>query len=201
MNQDVVNPINPKVDAFLDRAGQWQETLSKLRGIALDCQLTEELKWGKPCYTYQNNNVLILQGFKEFCALLFPKGALLKDPGNILEKPGDNTQAARRIPFTGLEDITGKESILKSYILEAIEVEESGLKVDFKDTSEFEFPEELQLKLNEMPDLKKAFEALTPGRQRGYLLHFSAPKQSKTRLSRVDKCVDQILSGIGLNDR
>jgi len=168
--------------------------------IILDCQLTEELKWGKPCYTFQKSNIVILQGFKEFCALLFAKGALLNDPNSILEKPGENTQAARRIPFTNVREIVEMEPVLKAYINEAIEAEKAGLKVNFKKNPE-PIPEELQNKLDAIPALKTAFEALTPGRQRAYILCFSAPKQSKTRESRVEKCMQQILNGKGLNDR
>jgi len=167
--------------------------------IILDCGLTEELKWGKPSYTFQKSNIVIIQGFKEFCALLFCKGALLNDANGILKKPGENTQAARRIPFTNVREIVEMEPILKAYIHEAIEVEKAGLKVDFKKNPE-PIPEEFQNKLDEIPALKTAFDALTPGRQRAYVLYFSAPKQSKTRESRVEKCMQQILNGQGLND-
>jgi uncharacterized protein YdeI (YjbR/CyaY-like superfamily) len=191
--------MNPKVDEYLRKAKKWQEEFEKLRRIILDCELTEELKWGKPCYTFQKSNIVIIQGFKEFCALLFAKGALLNDPNGILEKPGENTQAARRIPFTNVREIVEMESILKAYIREAIEAEKAGLKVSLKKNPE-PIPEELQNKLDEIPALKAAFDALTPGRQRGYILYFSAPKQSKTRESRVGKCMQQILNGKGLND-
>ena len=196
-----MNGMNPKVDAFFSKTKKWREELEKLRTIILDCGLTEELKWGKPCYTVQNSNIVILQGFKEFCALLFTKGALLKDPNGILEKPGENTQAARRIPFINTREIVEMQTILKAYIHEAIEAEKSGLKVNFKKTTEFIIPEEFQNRLDELPALKTAFDALTPGRQRAYILYFTAPKQSKTRESRVEKCMQQILSGKGLNDR
>jgi uncharacterized protein YdeI (YjbR/CyaY-like superfamily) len=192
--------MNPKVDAYLSKAKKWQEESAKLRTIILDCQLTEEFKWGKPCYTFQDSNIVLIQGFKEYCALLFFKGALLQDPRGILQKPGENTQAGRQIRFTGVREIAEKEPILKAYIHEAIEVEKAGLKVDFKETTEFAIPEEFQTKLDEVPALKTAFDALTPGRQRAYILHFSQPKQSKTRESRVEKCMQQILSGKGLND-
>lgn len=195
-----MNRMNPKVDEFLSKAKKWREELEKLRMIVLDCQLTEELKWGKPCYTYQKSNIVILQGFKEFCALLFTKGALLNDPDGILEKPGENTQAGRRIPFTDVREIVEMEPILKAYVREAIEAEKAGLKVNFKKTTDFIIPEEFQIKLDEIPALKTAFDVLTPGRQRAYILHFSAPKQSKTRDSRVEKCMQQILDGKGLND-
>ena len=196
-----MNGMNPKVDAFFSKTKKWREELEKLRTIILDCGLTEELKWGKPCYTVQNSNIVILQGFKDFCALLFTKGALLKDPNGILEKPGENTQAARRIPFTNTREIVEMQTILKAYIHEAIEAEKSGLKVNFKKTTEFIIPEEFQNRLDELPALKTAFDALTPGRQRAYILYFTAPKQSKTRESRVEKCMQQILSGKGLNYR
>ncbi len=186
---------NPRVDGYLRRAKKWQKELKKLRMIILDCQLTEELKWGKPCYTFQKSNIVIIQGFKEFCALLFCKGALLKDRHGILKKFG--WQAARRIPFTDVREILEMEPILRAYICEA--KEKAGLKVNYKKKPE-PIPEELQNKLDEIPALKTAFKALTPGRQRGYILYFSAAKQSKTRESRVEKCMRQILKGKGLND-
>jgi uncharacterized protein YdeI (YjbR/CyaY-like superfamily) len=189
--------MNPKVDGYLRKAKKWQEELEKLRMIILDCQLTEELKWGKPCYTFQKSNIVIIQGFKEFCALLFCKGALLNDPNGILKKFG--WQAARRIPFTNVREIVEMEPILKAYIHEAIEAEKAGLEVNFKKNPE-PIPEEFQNKLDEIPALKAAFDALTPGRQRGYILYFSGAKQSKTRKSRVEKCMQQILNGKGLND-
>ena len=191
--------MNPKVDAYLNRANKWQEELKKLRTIVLSFPLTEELKWGKPCYTFQGSNVVILQGFKESCALLFAKGALLKDPHGLLKKPGENTQAARQIRFTHVREIVELEPILKAYIDEAMEAEKTGLKVAFKKGPE-PVPEELQNKLDETPALKTAFDSLTPGRQRAYILYFSAPKQSKTRESRIEKCMPQILRGEGLND-
>ncbi len=175
--------------------------MEKLRTIVLDCGLTEELKWGKPCYTFQDSNIVILQGFKESCALLFAKGALLNDPNRVLEKPSENTQAARRIRFTGVREIVAMESILKAYLHEAVEVQKAGLEVKYKEASEFAIPEELQNKFNESNAFQTAFEALTPGRQRGYTLYFSAAKQSKTRESRIEKWRQQILRGKGLNDR
>jgi uncharacterized protein YdeI (YjbR/CyaY-like superfamily) len=193
-----MNKMNPKVDGYLRKAKTWQEEMEKLRMISLDCGLTEELKWGKPCYTFQESNILIIQGFKEFCALLFCKGSLLTDPKGILKKFG--WQAARRIPFTNVREIVEMEPILKAYIHEAIEVERAGLEVNFKKDPE-SVPEEFQNKLDEIPALKAAFEALTPGRQRGYILYFSGAKQSKTRESRVAKCMQQILKGKGLNDQ
>jgi uncharacterized protein YdeI (YjbR/CyaY-like superfamily) len=196
-----MNRMNPKVDEFLSKAQKWQEAFKKLRMILLDCQLTEELKWGVPCYTFQKSNVVLIHGFKEYCALLFVKGALLKDAEGILITQTENVQAARQIRFTNVREIVEMEPILKAYIQEAIEVEKSGLKVNFKKTTEYKIPEEFQNKLDEIPALKTAFEALTPGRQRAYLLHFSQPKQSKTRESRVEKCMPQILNGKGLNDR
>jgi uncharacterized protein YdeI (YjbR/CyaY-like superfamily) len=192
-----MNEMNPKVDGYLRKSKKWQEEFEKLRMIVLDCGLIEEFKWGKPCYTFQKSNVVIIQGFKEFCALLFCKGALLNDPNGILKKFG--WQAARRIPFTNVREIVEMEPILKAYIHEAIEAEKAGLKVNFKKNPE-PIPEELQKKLDEIPALKTAFDALTPGRQRGYILYFSAAKQSKTRESRVEKCMQQILKGKGLND-
>ena len=193
--------MNPKVDAYLGSAKKWQKEIAKLRNILLGCQLTEELKWGKPCYTFQTSNVVIVLPLKDYCALLFCKGALLKDAHGILVKAGENTQAARHIRFTHLREIVERETILKGYIQQAIEVEKAGLEVTYKKITEFKIPEELQKKFAEIPALKTAFSALTPGRQRGYLLYFSAPKQSKTRESRVEKCMQQILNGMGLNDR
>src|SRR6202011_117427 len=196
-----MNRMNPKVDFYFSKAKKSQEEFEKLRMIILDCGLTEELKWGKPCYAFQKSNIVIIQGFKEYCALMFCKGALLNDPNGILKKPGENTQAARQIRFTNVREIVEMEPILKAYIYEAIEVEKAGLKVNFKKNTELIFPEEFQNKLDENPALKTAFDALTPGRQRGYNLYFSAPKQSKTRESRVEKCMQQILNGKGLNDQ
>lgn len=193
-----MNRMNPKVDEFLSRAEKWQEEMRKLRTILLDSQLTEELKWGHPCYTFQGNNVVIIGGFKEYCALTFVKGALLNDPEGILVKPGENTQAARVIRFTGVREIDEMEPTLKAYVHEAIEVERAGLKVE--KVTELVIPEELQKKLDEVPALKTAFYALTPGRRRAYVLYFSAPKQSKTRESRVEKSMQRILDGKGLND-
>lgn len=193
--------MNPKVDVYLSKAEKWQEEFEKLRMITLDCQLTEEFKWGVPCYTFQNRNIALLHGFKEYCALLFFKGALLNDANGILITQTENMQAARQIRFTNVREIVEMEPILKSYIYEAIEVEKAGLKVSFKKTKEFIIPEEFQNKLDEIPALKTAFDALTPGRQRAYILYFSAPKQSKTRESRVEKCMQQIFNGKGLDDQ
>lgn len=201
MNRTTGTKTNPKVDVFLNKTQKWQKEMEKLRATILECHLTEELKWGKPCYTLQERNIVIIQGFKNFCALLFPKGVLLKDPNGILEKLGENTQAARRIPFTTAKEIAGMEATLKAYIREAIEVERAGLKVKLKETKDYTVPEELQEKLDQMPALKTAFDTLTPGRQRAYILYFSTPKQSKTRTSRVEKCIPQILNGKGLNGR
>ena len=192
--------MNPKVDQYLRRAKKWQKEMEKLRRISLGCGLTEELKWGKPCYTFQNSNIVLIHGFKEYCALLFFKGALLKDAKGILVQQTKNVQAARQIRFTNVREIDKIEPILKAYIKEAIEVEKAGLKVDYKKTADFAIPEEFQNKLDEIPALKTAFGKLTPGRQRGYVLYFSAPKQSKTRESRIEKCMQQILDGKGLND-
>jgi uncharacterized protein YdeI (YjbR/CyaY-like superfamily) len=192
--------MNPKVDFFFSKAKKWQEEFQKLRMIILDCGLTEELKWGCPCYTFQQRNIVLMHGFKEYCALLFFKGALLKDAKGILIQQTANVQAARQIRFTNAREITKMEPILKAYIKEATELEKAGLKVNYKKTAEFKIPEEFQNKLDEIPALKTAFDALTPGRQRGYLFYFSQPKQSKTRASRVEKCMQQILNGKGLND-
>jgi len=191
--------MNPKVGVYLAKLKKWREEEEELRRIILKFPLTEELKWGKPCYSFQESNIVIIQGFKDHCALLFCKGALLKDPNGILKKPGESTQAARRILFTNAREIAGMKPILKAYIHEAIEAEKAGLKVDFKRNPE-PVPEELQNKLDEIPALKTAFHALTPGRQRAYILYFSAAKQSKTRESRVEKCMPQILKGKGFNE-
>ncbi len=189
------------INEFFNQTNKWQEAYQKLRMIVLDCQLDEELKWGKPTYTFQGKNIVLIHGFKEYCALLFMKGVLLKDPDNILIQQTENVQAARQIRFTDIREIVEMEPILKAYISEAIEVEKAGLTVDYKKNTEFIIPEEFQNKLDENPALKTAFEALTPGRQRAYLLHFSGPKQSKTRESRVEKWTPYILNGKGLNDR
>jgi uncharacterized protein YdeI (YjbR/CyaY-like superfamily) len=192
--------IIPNADEYFRKATKWTEELAKLRKIILDCQLTEEIKWRAPCYTYQKSNVVIIQAFKDYCALLFFKGALLKDANGILVKIGENTQAGRQARFTSVRAIARTEAILKAYIREAIEVEKSGLKVNYKKTADFAIPAEFQSRLDRTPSLKAAFQALTPGRQRAYILHFSAPKQSKTRESRVENWVQQILDGKGLND-
>lgn len=192
--------MNPKVDFYFTKASQWQEEVRQLRSIILDCALTEELKWGNPCYQFDERNIVLIHEFKEYCALLFFKGALLNDANGILIQQTENVQAARQIRFTNLRQIAELEPVLKAYIYEAIEVEKAGLKVPLKTTVEFNLPEEFQNKLNELPALKTAFDALTPGRQRAYLLYFSAPKQSKTRESRIEKSVQQILDGKGLND-
>ena len=192
--------MNPKVDGFLRKAKKWREEFQKLRMVCLERGLTEGLKWGKPCYTFQNSNIVLIHGFKDYCALLFFKGALLKDAKGILVQQTENVQAARQIRFTNVREIVEMEPVLKTYIKEAIEVEKAGLEVNYKKTSEFVIPEEVQNRLDESPALKTAFAALTPGRQRGYILYFSAAKQSKTREARVEKCVQQILNGKGLND-
>jgi uncharacterized protein YdeI (YjbR/CyaY-like superfamily) len=193
--------MNPKVDFYFNKAKRWQEELEKLRMTILDCGLTEELKWGVPCYTFQKSNIVLIHVFKEYCAILFIKGALLNDAEGILIQQTENVQAGRQIRFTNVRAIVEMESILKAYIYEAIEVEKAGLKVNFKKTTEFIIPEEFQNKLDKIPALKTAFDALTPGRQRAYIFYFSAPKQSKTRESRVEKCMRQILNGKGLDDR
>lgn len=192
--------MSSKVDVFLSKLKKWHKEFEKLRNIILDCGLTEELKWGVPCYTFHQSNVVLIQGFKAYCAVLFFKGALLKDASGILIKQTENVQAARQIRFTNVNKIVEMESILKPYILEAIAIEKAGLKVDFKKTSEFKIPAEFQMRLDTTPTLKNAFTALTPGRQRAYILYFSAPKQAKTRESRVEKCLQKILNGKGLND-
>ncbi len=199
--------MNPKVDFYFNKAKKWQKELEQLRMIILDCGLTEELKWGVPCYTFQTSlagrqesNIVLIHVFKEYCALLFVKGALLYDAKGILIQQTENVQAARQIRFTDVQEIVNMEPILKAYIKEAIEVEKAGLKVPLKKTKEFSIPEEFQNRLDKNPALKTAFKALTPGRQRGYILYFSAPKQSKTRESRVEKSMQQILDGKGLND-
>jgi len=191
---------NPTVDFYFDKDQKWQEEIGKLRMIVLGCPLTEELKWGVPCYTFEKSNIVLIHIFKEYCALLFVKGALLHDTHGLLIQQTDNVQAGRQIRFTNVQEIVKMETILKEYINEAIEVEKSGLEVTYKKNTEYIIPEELQTKFDEIPALKTAFEALTPGRQRAYILHFSAPKQSKTRESRVEKSMQQILDGKGLND-
>jgi uncharacterized protein YdeI (YjbR/CyaY-like superfamily) len=198
MNQGIRIRMNPKVDGYLRKAKKWQEELKRLRMIILDCQLTEEVKWRIPCYTFKTRNIVLINGFKECCVLGFVKGVLLNDASGILVKPGENTRAGRLIRFTNVREIVEMEPILKAYIYEAIEVEKAGLKVNPKKNPE-PIPEEFQTKLDEIPALKTAFDALTPGRQRAYILYFSAPKQSKTRESRVEKCMQQILNGKGLN--
>jgi uncharacterized protein YdeI (YjbR/CyaY-like superfamily) len=196
-----MNTMNPRVDrVFFSKPRKWQEELEQLRAILLDCGLTEELKWEQPCYTFEKNNIAIIGEFKDCCILSFFKGALLNDAKRNLSKPGENTQAGRVIRFTDVRKIVELEPVLKDYIYEAVEIEKAGLKVDLKPISEHQIPEEFQNKLDENLTLKTAFEALTPGRQRAYLLHFSQPKQSKTRESRIEKCTAQILSGKGLYD-
>ncbi|MCA1050976.1 YdeI family protein [Priestia aryabhattai] len=192
--------MNPKVDEFLSKAKKWKEEYETLRKIVLDCELTEDYKWMNPCYTFDKKNIVLMHGFKEYCALLFPKGSLLQDSHGILIQQTENVQGARQIRFTNVQEIAEKEAVLKAYIHEAIEVEKAGLKVKAKKPEELIIPEELQHKFDEIPDLKDAFTTLTPGRQRAYILHFSAVKQSKTRASRVEKCIPNILNGKGLND-
>lgn len=195
-----MSETNPKVDAVLAKAKKWKEEFEKLREIVFECGLTEELKWGQPCYTLGKSNIVLIHGFKEYCALLFFKGALLNDTKAILVQQTENVQAARQIRFTNLKDILKLQATVKSYVKEAIKVEKSGLTVALKKTTEFEVPEEFQHQLDKTPALKKAFAALTPGRQRAYLLHFSAAKQSKTRAARVGKAIPHILAGKGLDD-
>jgi uncharacterized protein YdeI (YjbR/CyaY-like superfamily) len=195
-----MNNMNPKVDFYFDKNEKWQKELAQLRTIVLDCGLTEELKWGIPSYTYQGNNVVLIHVFKEYCAILFFKGALLNDANGILVQQTKNTQAARQIRFTNVKEIVEMRAIVKAYIFEAIEVEKAGLKVSFTKAEELVFPEEFQQKLDEIPALKAAFDALTPGRRKAYHLYFSAPKKSETRRSRVEKYMPAILNGKGLDD-
>jgi uncharacterized protein YdeI (YjbR/CyaY-like superfamily) len=192
--------MNPKVDEYLGKAKKWQDELVKLREIVLDCQLVEELKWKVPCYTINGKNIVLIHAFKEYCALLFMKGSLLNDSKNILFQQTDNVQSGRQIRFTNIQEIIDLEADLKAYIFEAIEVEKAGLKIEYKKTEDFEIPEEFQIVLNENQAVKAAFEALTTGRQKGYLLHFSGAKQSATRCSRIENSIDRILKGKGLND-
>ncbi|MBE4948719.1 YdeI/OmpD-associated family protein [Chryseobacterium culicis] len=192
--------MNPKVNFFFNEAKQWKKEFEKLRTIALSTELVEDLKWGCPCYTYEGKNIFLIHGFKEYCALLFFKGALMKDPDHILIQQSKNVQAARQIRFTDVKQINDMEQVLRAYMFEAVEIEESGAKVEMKKTKEFEMAEEFQNKLDENPALLEAFKALTPGRQRAYLLHFSSAKQSKTREARIEKCIPQIMEGIGLKD-
>ena len=195
-----MNIMNPRVDWFFDKATKWQKEYAQLRTIALDCGLTEELKWGCPCYSLKKKNIVLIHGFKDYSAYLFFKGALLKDAKGILIQQTPNVQSARQIRFTSVREIIKMEKTLKAYIYEAIEVEKAGLKVSLKKTSDFKIPAEFKNKLDETPGLRKAFKALTPGRQRAYIFHFSQPRQSKTREARVEKYVKQILSGKGLDD-
>jgi uncharacterized protein YdeI (YjbR/CyaY-like superfamily) len=191
---------NPKVDWFFDKDTQWQKEYEKLRKIILSCGLTEELKWGCPCYVFENSNIVLIHGFKDYCAILFFKGALLADPDGILIQQTDNVQSARQVRFTSVQQIVKMERALKAYVYEAIEVERAGLQVKYKKTEDFKVPEEFQTKLDKMPALKTAFDALTPGRQRAYIFYFSQAKQSKTRVARVEKYLTQILAGKGLDD-
>jgi uncharacterized protein YdeI (YjbR/CyaY-like superfamily) len=192
--------MNPKVDWFFNKDSKWQEEYSELRMLVIDCGLTEELKWGCPCYTIQKSNIVLIHGFKDYCALLFMQGALLKDPKKILIQQTENVQSARQIRFKNIEEILKSKSIIKAYIKEAIAIDKAGLKVELKKTTEYKIPEEFQKVLDDMPELKTAFKALTHGRQRGYLLYFSAPKQVKTREARIEKYIEQILNGKGLED-
>ncbi|PYI56484.1 YdeI/OmpD-associated family protein [Paenibacillus flagellatus] len=191
---------NTKIDPYFSKLKKWKEEFELLREIVLDCGLTEELKWMHPCYTFDHKNIVLIHGFKDYCALLFHKGALLKDHHGILVQQTKNVQAARQVRFTDVQEIEEKQLILKAYLVEAVEVEKAGLQVNYKKTAEYAVPEELQNKFVEIPDLKTAFEALTPGRQRAYMLYFSSPKQSKTRESRVEKYIPHILNGKGMDD-
>lgn len=192
--------MNPKIDAYIDKSVKWQEELHQLREIILDCNLTEELKWGVPCYTFRGANVVLIHSFKEYCALLFFKGALLSDSEGVLFQQTSNVQAARQVRFTTIHQILGMKNVLKAYVFEAIEIENAGLKVELKKTEEYLVAEEFQRKLEQIPELKIAFELLTPGRQRAYLLYFSQPKQSTTREARIEKYIQKILSGKGMTD-
>ena len=192
--------MNPKVDFFFSKNKKWQKELETLRVFILECGLNEELKWGVPCYTHNKSNIVLIHAFKDYCAVLFFKGALLKDPKGILIQQTKNVQSARQIRFTDVKEIIKLKATLKSYIKEAIQIEEAGLKVELKKTTEFEMPEEFRIKLDKSAELKKAFAALTPGRQRGYLLHFSSAKQVQTRESRIEKNLKRILAGKGLDD-
>jgi uncharacterized protein YdeI (YjbR/CyaY-like superfamily) len=192
--------MNPEVDWFFTKPTKWQEEYEQLRMIILDCGLTEELKWGCPCYTFQNRNIVLIHGFKDYCALLFMKGALLSDPEKILVQQTENVQTARQVRFTSIEQINQLLPVLKAYVKEAIELEKAGVKVELKSAKDFKIPEEFQTVLDDMPEVKTAFESLTPGRQRGYLLYFSSPKQSKTREARIEKKIEKILKGKGLDD-
>lgn len=191
---------NPKADWFFNKPGKWQEAYRELREIVLDCGLTEELKWGYPCYTNQKSNIVLIHGFKNYCALLFMQGALLKDPKKILVQQTANVQSARQIRFANIEEIPANKPTIKAYIKEAIKNDKAGLKVEMKKTTGYEIPEEFRVALNEMPELRTAFYKLTPGRQRGYLLYFSSAKQSKTRMARVEKYIPKILGNKGLDD-
>ena len=192
--------MNPGVDWFFNKDTKWQEEYGELRTLVLDCGLTEELKWGCPCYTFHKKHIVLIHGFKDYCALLFMKGALLKDAKHILIQQTKNVQLARQIRFSNVDQILKMKTTLKTYIKEAIQIEKSGLKLQLKNTADFKMPKEFQNVLEDMHELKTAFYALTPGRQRGYLLHFSAPKQSKTREARIEKCLEKILQGKGLDD-
>jgi len=192
--------MNTKVDAYLSELPKWKQELEQLRGIVLDCGLVEELKWGTPCYTFKKSNIILLGAFKDFCLISFLKGALLNNSEGVLTKMGKNTQAARVVKFTSAKEIKKLQAILKTYIFEAVEIEKAGLKIEPKKHSEYNVPEELQNQFKQKPDLKKAFDALTPGRQRGYLLYFSDSKQTKTRETRIEKYTERIIKGKGLND-
>ena len=196
-----MNTPNPEVDGYFSRAKKWQEELARLRVLLLDSPLTEELKWYQPCYTLQGKNVLIIHGLKDACALAFLKGALMEDEHGLLTKPGENTQSGRWMKFSSVQEVVGREAIVRAYVQEAVDIERAGREVVMKTTADYAVPEELQRKLDTSPNLRHAFEALTPGRQRGYLLHFATPKQSKTRAARIEKWTPQILNGKGIHDR
>lgn len=192
--------MNPNVDWFFKKQSKWQEAYSELRDLVLECELTEELKWGCPCYTNEKKNIVLIHGFKDYCALLFIQGALLQDTKNILTQQTENVQAGRQLRFKSVDEVIKNKATIKSYVKEAITISKSGVKVELKKFAEYKMPEEFRTVLDEMPELKKAFKALTPGRQRGYLLYFSAAKQSKTRETRIEKHIQQILEGKGIDD-
>lgn len=200
VNKNFLINMNPGVNWFFDKKTKWQQAYLELRDIVLSTGLTEELKWGCPCYTLDKSNVVLIHGFKDYCALLFMKGALLKDPKKILIQQTANVQSARQIRFTSTEEIIKQKALIKSYVKEAVAVEKSGAKVELKKTAEYKMPDEFKAALDEMKDLKTAFYKLTPGRQRGYLLYFSSAKQAKTRNERVEKYIPKILDGKGLDD-
>ena len=192
--------MEKNIESYFSKPKKWQKEIQEMRAIALDCNLTETFKWGHPCYTLNNNNIVLIHEFKTYCAYLFFKGALIQDEKGLLIQQSENVQAARQIRFTHVDEIIKLKKVLKAYIFEAIAIEKAGLKVALKETAAYAIPEEFQQVLDKQKKVHKAFYTLTPGRQRAYLLHFAAPKQSKTRVARIEKCLPLILSGLGLND-